>query len=55
MSIGAIFYVIGILVALFALIGIAGLGLDDKTVLMVLLFYGLGGALGGIVIPFNRG
>lgn len=55
MSIGAIFYLLGVLAALFSLIGLL-LGVDERSILIVLLFYGLGGIFGGVALPvFTKG
>lgn len=47
---GALFWVIGVLVALASLVGFGGSDApSEKTILLVLLFYGLGGGVGPVV------
>lgn len=52
---GSIFYVLGVLVALFSLISfVITDGVTPKTIMIVLLLYGLGGSLTGVPSPWKK-
>ena len=54
MNLGLLFFLLGVLTVLFALIGFAGLLVDLKTLFIALLFFGLGWLLGWVPLPFGN-
>ncbi len=51
MTLGSLFFILGVLTLLFALIGFLGLGVDLETLFIAHLFFGLGWLTGGIPFP----